>query len=110
MNDPAPARELFYPLMLRVVLGGIVSYRTMVIECTETPSGLSLEELTALFSITREDDWIKDTLDELNFAKDELQKKVDSLSRRRQVTVHNEGFFITVRPRYNEVEMSALQL
>lgn len=104
MSNIVSLQALYYPVILRVVLGRIITYRSLIIECTEVPSGFSMQELRDLFSIKTEDDWLDETLDELNFAKKELAKKARDLSLARKVTVSQNGFFVVVRPKLDEVE------
>jgi len=109
MNNVVPLKKIYVPVIVRIVLGRNITHRTLIVKSSETAPKLTLKALEDLLIIEKEDDWLEETIDEYLFALTEIRKKAND-SLKESVVVNRSGFFILVRPRLGQMEISSLQI
>ena len=107
MSNVVTLEKKYHPLILRVVIDQSIVYHSAIIECVKTPTTFSLEDVVHMFSVNTETDWFRECLGTFAEARADLSRKKKEFSAK-GYTIDAYGFFVTVRPKYGEVETTKL--
>jgi hypothetical protein len=98
-----PLQKWHYALIVRVVMDGMRCHHTAIIECIVRSPVFSIVQLQGLFDIKTERDWLRSSTDSWGAAVRDIEQKIGALSDRSKLDP--TGYFLTVRPRYDEIEV-----
>jgi hypothetical protein len=104
MGEIVALKPSYYPLIVRAVLQKEAHYYTKIIEGDGKRPRFFVDDIRRVLGITN-DGWLDSAIRYWGDAEREIRTKAISVTHKTQKQVSPVGFFVTVRPRYGEVDI-----